>query len=125
MRTTILSLLPALALLTAACDGGEAKKTETKVVTKVETKTTVEKTETKEVVAAEKPAEPAAPAPDSPEGKVQLAAAVAKEISAAPEQADDILGKHGLDRTKFDAIIFEIAGDPELTKKYMAARRTS
>jgi type IV secretory pathway VirB10-like protein len=124
--------LPALALTLAlsACDGGEtSKKTETKVVTKTETKTTVEsKSSTKPDPAVTTPdpkAEPTAPAADSPQGKVQLAASVAKEISVAPEQADEILGKHGLDRDKFDALIFEIAGDPELTKAYMAARRTS
>lgn len=127
----ITRLLPAaaLALVLSACDSGDTtKKTETKVVTKTETRTTVEtKVQTPgPVVAAPEPkAEPAAPAPDSPQGKVILAAAVAKEISVAPEQADEILGKHGLDRDKFDAIIFEIAGDPELTKAYMAARKTS
>ena len=69
-------------------------------------------------------AKPEPPAPDTPAGKVQLAAVVAREIAAAPELADDILDRHGLDRDRFDAMIFEIAGDPELTKAYMAARRT-
>ena len=121
----------ALSLALAACDSDTTttKKTENKVVTKTETKTTVEsKTTTKPepaVTAPDPTPEPTGPAPDSPQGKVLLAASVAKEISVAPEQADEILGKHGLDRDKFDAIIFEIAGDPELTKAYMAARRTS
>jgi hypothetical protein len=80
---------------------------------------------------ADKPAEaPRAALPDPPRPastipeKVQLAAAVAREISAAPELADEILGKHGLDRDAFDAIVFEIASDPQLTTAYMAARRT-
>ena len=125
MQFTHLSrLLPAaaLALALTACDSGDTttKKTETKVVTKTETKTTVDSKSTSKpepVVAAPEPkTEPAAPPVDSPQGKVILAAAVAKEISVAPEQADEILGKHGLDRDKFDAIIFEVAGDPELTE---------
>ena len=128
-----ISLLSAavLALSLSACGGDTAKKTtETKVTkkteTKVETKTET-KTDAKEPVAAvpETPKPDDKPAADSPEGKVQLAASIAREISAAPEQADDILGKHGLDRDKFDAMIFEIAGDPALTKAYMAARKTS
>lgn len=135
MRITKLTILPAVALALAlsACDGGDTKKTEKTVVTKskVETKTSTEtKTTTKPDPTAvatpdPKPEEPATPDPNSPQGKVVLAASVAKEISVAPEQADEILGKHGLDRDKFDAIIFEIAGDPELTKAYMAARKTT
>jgi hypothetical protein len=133
-HTKITSLLSAaaLALSLSAC-GGDTKKTETKVTkkteTKVETKTET-KTETKgdpKIAATPEPPKPVdtKPDPNSPEAKVQLAASVAKEISVAPEQADEILAKNGLDRDKFDAMIFEIAGDPELTKAYMAARRTS
>jgi outer membrane biosynthesis protein TonB len=132
MRITTLTLpaVAALALALSACGGGETKKTEKVVSKKVETKTTETKTTTKPDPTAvatpdPKPDEPATPDPNSPQGKVVLAASVAKEISVAPEQADEILGKHGLDRDKFDAIIFEIAGDPELTKAYMAARKTT
>lgn len=129
---TFTSLLSAaaLAFTLSACDSGETKKTETKVTkkteTKVETKVETEtKTKTDPVVVADPPKPDDKPAADSPEGKVQLAATIAREISAAPEQADEILGKHNLDRDKFDAMIFEIAGDPALTKAYMAARKTS
>jgi len=132
MRITKLTLLPAaaLALALSACDGGDTKKTEkvvtkTKVETKTETKTTTTKPDPTAVTTPDAKPEPTAPDPNSPQGKVLLAASVAKEISAAPEQADEILGKHGLDRSKFDSIIFEIAGDPELTRAYMAARKTS
>ena len=58
------------------------------------------------------------------EGKVQLAAVLAREISAAPERSSKILRSHGLDRNKLDTLMFEIAGDPELTRAYLAARRS-
>jgi hypothetical protein len=127
--TSLLSAV-ALTLTLSACDSGETKKTETKVTkkteTKVETKVETKGTDTKtDVAVAPQPKPDDKPAADSPEAKVQLAASIAREISAAPEQADDILGKHNLDRDKFDAMIFEIAGDPALTKAYMAARKTS
>lgn len=60
--------------------------------------------------------------PDPSDIKIQLAASLAKEISGAPDKADEILGKRGLDRDKLDALMFEIAGDPALTKRYMDAR---
>ncbi len=117
----------AVALLSLpACEG--APKTETKV-TKTVTKTVTPppvaevKPEVKPAVEPEVKAGP--PAADSPEGKILLAATVAREISAAPDRADEILGKHGLDRDRLDTLMFEIAGDPELTRAYMAARRTS
>jgi hypothetical protein len=131
--TTITRILVAIALVgLPACDGGgDTKKTDTKVVTKPappaksEVKTDT-KTDTK--VAAGDSAKPGdtkeQPADPNAE-KVKLAATVAREISGAPDQADEILGKHGLDRDKLDALMFEIAGDPELTQAYMAARRDS
>ncbi|WAS96951.1 hypothetical protein [Nannocystis punicea] len=123
----LVALLGALALALPAC-GGEGKKTEVTKTTKVETKTTVTKTETpKPEVKAEEPAPKpeTAPKPDPGSEKVQVAAAVAKEIAADPEHADDVLAKHGLDRSKLDAMMFEIAADPALTEAYMAARKTT
>jgi hypothetical protein len=120
-RTTSIRLLSALALACtlSACDSGDAPK---------QTETGKPATTAAKPVADPSPVAPRpedrAPAPDSPQAKVELAATVAKEISAAPELADDILDRHGLDRDKFDAIIFEIAADPALTKAYMAARRS-
>ncbi|HEY0135654.1 MAG TPA: hypothetical protein VGB85_16335 [Nannocystis sp.] len=61
---------------------------------------------------------------DVVEPRVQLAAVLAREISAAPEQSSKILRRHGLDRDKLDTIMFEIAGDPELTRAYLVARRS-
>lgn len=119
IRRNFTRFLSALVLVSAlsGCEGGDAKETETRVAraeTKVETRNEAP-------VEAPKAVDPT-PA-DSIDGKVQIAAAVAREISAAPEQADEVLRKHGLDRDRLDAIMFEIAGDPEMTKAYMAARR--
>ena len=122
------ALLGALALALPAC-GGDGKKTEVAKTTKVETKTTtVTKTETPkpEVKAEDEAPKPeTAPKPDPGSEKVQIAATVAKEIAADPEHADDVLAKHGLDRAKLEAMMFEIAADPALTEAYMAARRTA
>ena len=111
-----------------ACDSGPAKpdaKATAKAATKTDVKAPVEPAPAKPVVTPPTPAVQTPPAADSPEGKVQLAAVVAREISGDPDRADEILGKHGLDRDKLDALMFEIADDPQLTEKYMAARRSS
>jgi len=123
----------AAALLSLPACGGETQK-DTKV-TKTVTKTVTPppatdvkpevKPEATPEVKPEVTADKGPPAADSPEGKVLLAATVAREISGAPDRADEILGKHGLDRDKLDTLMFEIAGDPELTRAYMAARRNS
>lgn len=127
-NSTITRILVAFALVgLPACDGGDTKKTDTKVVTKTTTKGDV-KTDTKTTttVTTPEPEKPAdKPVADPNAEKVKLAATVAREISGAPDQADEILGKHGLDRDKLDALMFEIAGDADLTQAYMAARRDS
>lgn len=114
------AILLAVALALPACDSGDANETQTQV-------------ETNNMESAEAGVEiPLAPVPyseaetsltDLADGKVRLAAVIAKQISAAPEKAKKIIKMHGLDRKKFDAIMFEIADDPELTNAYMAARR--
>jgi len=122
-------MLIATALLALpACEGGTRTETrvtqkETKVVTPPPA-ADVKAPEAAPDADAGKPADSGPPA-DAPDGRVALAATVAREISSAPERADEILGKHGLDRDKLDALMFEIAGDPELTRAYMAARRNS
>lgn len=129
---TFTRILIAAALLGApACDSDT--KTEpkpTKAATKPDIKKDVKavtpaKPVDKVAVDTPKPEEKGPPAADSPEGKVVLAAIVAKEISGDPDRADEILGKHGLDRDKLDDLMFAIAADPDLTKKYMEARRSS
>lgn len=134
MKTSAITrILVAFALVgLPACDGGgDTKKTDTKVVTKTAPARTDVKVETNTntKIADDDSAMPAdtkeQPAADPNAEKIKLAATVAREISGAPDQADEILGKHGLDRDKLDALMFEIAGDPELTQAYMAARRDS
>ena len=120
MNTNIrfIRILAATALFALpACGGDAAPKTDAKKVT---AKADAKVADTK--VADTKPAEKTPPAADPADSKIQLAATVAREISSAPDKADEILGKHGLDREKLDALMFEIAGDPALTKRYMDAR---
>ncbi len=129
-RTT--SILAAVALFALpACGGDAGTKTDnkTKAVAKTDpnkpdVKADVKTDDKTDVKADDKTAEPDTKADPNAE-KVQLAATIAKEISGAPDKADEILGKHGLDREKLDAMMFEIAGDRELTEAYMAARRDS
>lgn len=113
------SILSVLALTLAAC-GGEAKTVEQKTTKTVK----IEDTPAPEA----KPDAPEtieAPAPDPNAEKVRTAAIVAREIAADPEHADEVLTRHGLDRDKLDAMMFEIAADPALTEAYMTARRTT
>lgn len=70
-------------------------------------------------VADKKPEPPAEPPLDP---RVAKAAKLAGEIEAAPEDADAILEKHGLDRDKLDALMYEIAADKDLAEDYKWAR---
>lgn len=54
--------------------------------------------------------------------RVAKAVEIADAIAKAPGDADAILEKHGLDRDKLDAMMFEIAKDPALAAQYQAAR---
>lgn len=78
-----------------------------------------------EPVVEPEPVKPPDPPTEVAATKVKAAVAVAREISADPEHADEILARHGLDREKLDAMMYEIAADPALTDAYMAARRAS
>ena len=122
----ITRILTAAVLFTAlpACEPGTANKIDTKkTVAKADAKADAKAPDSKTVTTPEpKPADTTPPAADPADEKIQLAATLAKEISGAPDKADEILGKHGLDRDKLDALMFEIAGDPALTKRYMDAR---
>lgn len=72
------------------------------------------------------PEEPAEePAVDDLEGydpRVAQAAKVAREIATDPKAADEVLSKENLDREKLDALMYEIASDPDLTEQYRIAR---
>lgn len=115
----ITSTLCAAALALSAC-GGDAKTPDPKTAKKIETKVET-KVEKKEPTPEPAKKEPTAPDPGAE--KVKTAASIAKEISADPEHADDILARHGLDRDKLGDMMFEIASNPDLSNAYEAARK--
>lgn len=68
------------------------------------------------------PSAPApAPAAQVPE-KAQKAGEIARAIEAQPDRVDAILQEHGTTRSEFEALLFEIAGDPQLAVAYGRAR---
>jgi hypothetical protein len=128
MNTRNFILAAAVVIGLPACDSDTKKAEPVKTASKTDPKKPdAVKTDPAKPVAEKPVADPATPKEEPKKNpadeKVQLAATVAREISGAPDKADEILGKHGLDRDKLDALMFEIADDPELTKAYMAARR--
>jgi hypothetical protein len=78
--------------------------------------------------ADDKTAEVAENADDKPEEaepmdpRVEKAVTVANAIASNPDSADEILEKNGLDREKFEALMYEIAKDPELSQLYAVNR---
>lgn len=66
----------------------------------------------------------AAPAPraltDAERAMVDKAAAVARAIEANPEGAGQVLQQHGLTQEQFEAMLYDIAADPDLTAVYTA-----
>lgn len=54
--------------------------------------------------------------------RVSKAARVAAQISEDPQQADELLASLDLDRDTLDALMYEIANDPDLTAQYRMAR---
>jgi hypothetical protein len=112
-------LLACLALALPLGCGGDTKKQDPKAA-KAEKKAD-KKAEPDLAETEKKPVEDEGPKPsmDTPEGRVTLAALVASEIAQAPDKADEILESNGLDRDKLDALMYEIARDPELSKAYV------
>lgn len=51
-----------------------------------------------------------------------LAARTADAIEAEPGRADEILAEHGYDQASFEALLYEIASDPDRAAAYEAAR---
>jgi hypothetical protein len=108
-KTTIHLVAAAFAVaLTGACGGAG----ETAPDNKPAEKKPVKKAEKPKP--ADKPVEKA----HVPDPQVVKAAGIAKEIEAAPETADEILKKHGLDRDKFEAMILEIAKNAVMSTDY-------
>lgn len=54
--------------------------------------------------------------------RVTRVAKLAEQIEAKPENADQILEAAELDREEFEALIFAIGADPDLSKQYQLAR---
>lgn len=120
-RTMNILILAAVALAVPATGcGGDAKKSDAKAA-KADTKKADDKSDEKK---ADEPKEDEGPKPsmDTPEGRVALAALVATKISAAPDDADQILEDNGLDRDQLDTLMYEIARDPELSRAYKEQR---
>jgi hypothetical protein len=56
------------------------------------------------------------------QGMVDVAARIAREIEARPDQADAILERYGKTREEFEAMLYDIAADPDLSRAYKEAR---
>lgn len=110
MTRTILMMMVALPLAFGACggdkpaaDGGD-KPAESADANEADAND-----------AADEAAEPLDP-------RVEKAVTVANAIAADPDSADAILEKNGLDREKFEELMYEIAKDPALSESYAVNR---
>ena len=63
----------------------------------------------------------AAPVAAGDQGMVDLAASIAREIEASPDEADAVLERHGKTRAEFEQMLYDIAADPELSRAYNQA----
>jgi hypothetical protein len=49
---------------------------------------------------------------------VERGAAIARQIKADPESAEEILEEHEMSIEDFEALMYEIAADPEMSERY-------
>ena len=67
----------------------------------------------------------AAPANDEATGAaddpVSLAVEIAEALEADPDSAEAILERHGLTVEQYEALMYDISADPELSRAYEAA----
>jgi hypothetical protein len=117
MRTIITTTMMGLVLTLGACDKADPAKTDKQA--KVDPKPDGDAVKPGDTESNEPDVE--APALDP---KVEQAVTVANMIAADPAAADTILTEAGLDRDSFEAMLYEIARDPELSKSYAIARET-
>jgi hypothetical protein len=121
-RTLLLTVGLALPLALGACGQGDSdNKSATKDVKgkEADAKGAAVKAGDKGEVVADADADADA---DQPlDERVIKAAGLAKKIEADPTRADDILAEAGLDRARFDALIYEVS-TPELAEQYRLAR---
>jgi hypothetical protein len=97
-RTIVVLLMLLVATLSVACSGGE--------------------TEEPAVQGEPAPAPTDAPLPE----QVQKAVGIAAELAAQPDEADEVLAKHGMTREGFESLMYEIAASSELSQAYNKAR---
>jgi hypothetical protein len=57
--------------------------------------------------------------------RVQKAADIAGKIEEDPAAVEDILADAGIERAQFEALIYEISGDPDLARQYQVARASA
>lgn len=50
--------------------------------------------------------------------KVDQAITIAKELRAKPDDAEKILGQHGMSADQWEELMYEIASDPALAAKF-------
>lgn len=114
------TLVPTLALLFSLNACGGAEKADKKASDKKAEKA-VDKADDK---AKAPDVEPEVAVADVPalDPKVEKAVTLANQLAAEPGRADAILEEAGLDRDAFQKMLYEIAGDPELSKSYAVAR---
>ena len=58
---------------------------------------------------------------DQARDEARLAAAIAREIEADPDGSTAILERNNMTRDEFEALLVEIAADPELSRTYSSA----
>lgn len=58
---------------------------------------------------------------DEPEDKALRAAEIAQEIRENPEETEAVLEDHDMTIEQFEALIYEVAADPELSERYEEA----
>ena len=112
MKKIITMSLFGCVLALGACDKGGDEKTDK--AAKAGDKTPATKTDDG-AGEAEVEADPLDP-------KVEKAVTLANRISASPSDADTILDEAGMDREAYEALLYEIAKDPDLSKSYAIAR---
>lgn len=115
--TGVLVVLLALSFASAACQKTEGMKSEATEGMKSEADEVSESVEKAPVDAASQIEEKVKAI--SPE----KAAEIATRIEEAPDQSETILAEYDLTAEEFEALMFDIASDPERSKAYAEAKK--
>lgn len=54
------------------------------------------------------------------DSKVDQALAIAQQLKAKPDDAEKILSQHNMTADQWEALMYEIASDPEMAEKFEA-----